>query len=172
MKKIFALLLCALMIFAVVACDSNDEYTDDNGGDKVDASKASFYVTVGSVKVELGADADAVISALGTPKSSEPQGTCGGQGTLTKYVYTSVEIYVLSSGSSNTIDQISLLDDTVATPEGIKMGSTESDVKSKLGTPTKTSSASYTYTTGSKNLTLNFRDGSGVGVDYMIKRAA
>ncbi|MBO5683258.1 MAG: hypothetical protein J6S10_04675 [Clostridia bacterium] len=172
MKKILAILLCALMLFALAACKTDDGYKDDDkdpSGNK--GSKVSFFVNVDNVKVELGASADAVIEALGTPKSSSPVGSCGGQGTLTKYVYASLEVHVLATDKTSTIDKIVLLDDTVSTPEGIRMGSTESDVKSKLGTPTSKAASSYTYVSGNKNLIVTFRDGAVVGIDYMVKTA-
>ena len=176
MKKILAIFLCLLMMLTFVACDSGkDNNKKSEGGDSGSAvtTKASesasvkYYVNVGSVKVELGGDADAVITALGTPKATAEVGNCGGQGTLTKYSYASVEIYVLTSGTSKTIDQITLLDDTVSTAEGIKIGSAQADVKTKCKTPTKSSESSYTYTSGNKNLKFNFRDGAVVGIDYM-----
>ena len=175
MKKILAILLCLLMMLTFVACGSGKDNNKDDGGSSgsaattkaADSASVSYYVNVGGVKIELGGAADAVITALGTPKATAEVGNCGGQGTLTKYTYASVEVYVLTSGSSKTIDQITLLDDTVSTPEGLKIGSTQADVKSKCKTPTKTSDASYTYTSGANNLKFNFRDGAVVSIDYM-----
>ena len=173
MKKLLAIFLCLLMMLTLVACDSGDD-NKDNGGDDAakttaaeSSAKVKYYVEASGVKIELGADADAVITALGTPKATAEVGNCGGQGTLTKYTYASMEVYVLTSGSSKTIDQITLLDDTVATPEGIKIGSTQHDVNTKCKNPTKSSESSYTYTSGKNNLKFNFRDGAVVGIDYM-----
>ena len=174
MKKILAIFLCLLMMITLVACDSGKDKSDGSGGDDTPktttaatSSSVKYYVEAGGVKIELGADADAVIKALGTPKATAEVGNCGGQGTLTKYTYASMEIYVLTSGTSKTIDQITLLDDSVSTPEGIKIGSTQQDVKTKCKTPTKSTDASYTYTSGKNNLKFNFRDGAVVGIDYM-----
>ena len=173
MKKILAIFLCLLMLLTLLACDSGDDNKDksDDGAAKTTAAESSakvkYYVEAGGVKIELGADADAIITALGTPKATAEVGNCGGQGTLTKYTYASMEIYVLTSGSSKTIDQITLLDDTISTPEGIKIGSTKQDVDAKCKTPTKSTESAYTYTSGNKNLKFNFRDGAVVGIDYM-----
>lgn len=172
MKKILAIFLCLLMMLTFVACDSGDNKGESGGDDTqktttTASATVNYYVEVGGVKLELGADADAAIKALGTPKATAEVGNCGGQGTLTKYTYASIELYVLTSGGSKTIDQITLLDDTVAIPEGIKIGSTQNDVKTKCKTPTKSSDSSYTYTSGNKNLKFNFRDGAVVGIDYM-----
>ena len=173
MKKILAIFLCLLMLLTLLACDSGDDNKDksDDGAAKTTAAESSakvkYYVEAGGVKIELGADADAVITALGTPKATAEVGNCGGQGTLTKYTYASMEVYVLTSGSSKTIDQITLLDDTISTPEGIKIGSTKHDVNTTCKNPTKSTESSYTYTSGNKNLKFNFRDGAVVGIDYM-----
>ncbi|MBQ8140146.1 MAG: hypothetical protein IJ038_00430 [Clostridia bacterium] len=171
MKRIFALLLCFLMIFAVVSC-SKDENEEENGGDKgittSQKSSVSFYVNYKSVKIELGADAKAVISALGTAKSSLSMGNCGGLGTLTKYVYDSLEIYVLASGSTETVDQITLLDDAVQTPEKVSVGSAKDAVISACGNGySKMTDTSITYTSGSKNLKFTLRDGTVTGIDYL-----
>ena len=172
MKRIFALLLCLVMAFAVVACDKdggdNVEGTknDDKGTQK---SSVSFYIDHSSAKIELGGDAKAVITALGTPKSTSPMGNCGGQGTLTKYTYASVAIYVLTSGDKETVDQITLLDDSVKTPENITIGSTKDEVIKACGSAySKISDSSITYTSGNKNLIIQLRDGAVVGIDYRI----
>ena len=105
MKKILAIFLCLLMLFCFAACDSDSggKGNSGGGGGGNDAAKTTeatsaavkFYVNVGTVRIELGADADSILAALGTPKSSEDKGNCGGQGTLTKYVYASMDIVTI-----------------------------------------------------------------------------
>lgn len=174
MKKFLALLLCLMMAFALVACDSkkdkksNDD-DDDGGASTVKKSSVSFYVNYNSAKIELGADAKAILSALGAPKSSSPMGNCGGQGTLTKYVYASIELYTVTNGSTETVDQVTLLDDAVKCPEGVGIGSAAADVLKACGSnPTKKSDTGITYTSGNKNLIFSLRDGAVVGVDYRV----
>ena len=171
MKRFFALLLTLIMVFCVASCDKGGD--KDNGGNNNDGTKpkaaVSFYVNHGSVKIELGGDAKAVITALGTPKSTSPMGNCGGQGTLTKYTYASIEIYVLASGDKETIDQITLLDDSIKTPENITIGSTKDEVIGACGNAySKMSDTGITYTSGDKNFMIQLRDGAVVGIDYRI----
>ena len=173
MKKILAIFLCLLMMLTLVACSSakdNGKGDDDSKATTTKATESAsvkYYIEFTGVKIELGADAASALAALGTPKATAEVGNCGGQGPLTKYTYASLELYVLTSGTSSTIDQITLLDDSIATPEGIRIGTAQADVKTKCKTPTKSSDASYTYTSGNKNLKFNFRDGAVVGIDYM-----
>lgn len=169
MKKILALLLCILMAFCVVACDKDGDKNSADDGKKESADNqqtVSFYVEYGSTKIELGADAATVISSLGEPVSKQEAGNCAGQGTLTKYKYSSIEIYVLTSGSKQTVDQITILDDGVKTPEGIKIGSSADDVTKSCGKASKQTDTNLTYTSGSKNLVVQLRDGAVVGIDY------
>ena len=159
------------MIFCVAACDekgNNGDGTKDNGSTKPKAA-VSFYVNYNSTKIELGDDAKAVITALGTPKSTSPMGNCGGQGTLTKYTYASIEIYVLTSGDKETVDQITLLDDSIKTPENITIGATKDEVIKACGSAySKISDTGITYTSGNKNLMIQLRDGAVVGIDYRV----
>ncbi len=172
MKRFFALLLCLLVAFCVAACNKDkgdtDKDSDNDDGGASSKSSVSFYVNCNSVKVELGGDAKAVISALGTPKSTSPMGNCGGQGTLTKYSYASIEVYVLTVGDKETVDQITLLDDSIKTPENITIGSTKDDVIKACGNATKLSDTNITYTSGNKNLMIQLRDGAVVGIDYRV----
>ena len=100
--------------------------------------------------------------------SKQEAGSCAGQGTLTKYKYPSLEIYVLTNGNVQTIDQITLLDDGIKTPEGIKIGSSADDVTKACGKATKQTETYMTYSSGKKTLQFQFRDGSVVGIDYRM----
>lgn len=172
MKKFLALLLCILMAFCVIACDKKKEKggsDDDEGGSSNKPQQSvSFSVSYNSTKIALGADAKAVIAALGEPVSKQDAGSCAGQGTLTKYKYPSIEIYVLTNGSSETIDQISFLDDGVKTSEGVKIGSSADEVTKACGKATKQTDSYMTYTSGKKSLQFQFRDGAVVGIDYRM----
>ena len=167
MKKLILSLVAVALATAAFAQKKELMSWDEATTKATEGAAVKYYVEFTGVKIELGADAEAVIDALGTPKATAEVGNCGGQGTLTKYTYASLELYVLTSGTSSTIDQITLLDDSIATPEGIRIGTAQADVKTKCKTPTKSSDASYTYTSGNKNLKFNFRDGAVVGIDYM-----
>ena len=172
MKKFLALLLCILMAFCVVACDKkkdkNSSDDEEGGNSNKPQQTVSFSVSYNSTKIALGADAKAIIATLGEPASKQEAGSCAGQGTLTKYKYPSLEIYVLTNGNVQTIDQITLLDDGIKTPEGIKIGSSADDVTKACGKATKQTETYMTYSSGKKTLQFQFRDGSVVGIDYRM----
>ena len=162
MKKIFSLfILCALLCTCFVSCNSNG----DNGGS--DTAKDIFAVNVNGVKVELGADAEGVLGALGEATSTKSVGNCGGLGEQIKYTYPSIVIYTLKADGKETIDQIDLLDDLVATSAGIYIGSTASDVESAYGTPAKKSDSTIQYKEGNCYLAFGISGGEVTSVTLM-----
>ncbi len=168
MKKFLAIILVILMALSVfVGCEKEDTDTEKGATTtKGDSAKIDFYIDYKSAKIELGGDAVAALNALGTPKSSEPQGDCSGKGSLTKYVYDSIVLYVLDDGKSKTVDQITLLDDSVKTPAGIKVGSSREEVMKAYGE--KSGDGSVTYKSGNNNLMIGFRDGSVSSIDLRV----
>ena len=175
MKRFFALLLCLIMAFALVACDDKDKdgnKNDDDGdsGAKAPQSNVSYYVEYKSVKIELGADASALIKSLGTPTSESSAGNCGGLGTLTKYEYgNDLTIYILTSGSKQTVDSITLKSDTVLTAKGVGIGSSRAEVLEAHGkNPTSNTDSLITYVSGAKTLAFSMRDDTVTKVEYRI----
>lgn len=168
MKRIFALLLCLVLAIGLVACDSGKD-KDKDKKDETEQGSTNFYMTYNNVKIELLADANAVIEKLGAPISQSEMGACGDQGTVVKYVYDNIELFVLKNGSKATVDQITLKSDLVKTSEGITVGATKDDVINAHGKDyAKCDDNEIRYTSGNKNLKFRLRDGSVVGVDYMV----
>ena len=155
-----------MLVCIFSGCNDDGEKNDETPTKKNESSSIDFSITYRSAKIELGADAEAVLNSLGTPKSSEAQGDCSGKGSLTKYVFDSVELYVLDDGKKKTVDQITLLDDSVVTPKGITIGSARADVNKAYGE--KSGDTSVTYKSGEKHLIIGFRDGYVKSIDLRV----
>ena len=167
MKRIFALLLCLVLTLGFASCEKDD--VNNNGANDDKASSVNFYMNYNGNKIELGADATALLSSLGAPVSESEMGACGDMGTVTKYVYDNIELFVLKNGDKATVDQITFKSDLVKTPEGVTIGSSADDVIKALGENcTKRTDSEIRYTNGKKNLKFTLRDASVVGVDYMV----
>ena len=152
-------LVCAISLFA--ACNAEqDEKGEDNKG-------VEYYITHNGTKIELDKKADAVLSALGAPKSTASLGDCGGFGTQTRYTYDNFVVYTVKNDSGESIDQISLSNDIVETPKGICIGDSSADVIKAYGEPTAKTDTKLEYETGS--LVLKFGlDGTDVkSIDFI-----
>ena len=169
MKRIFALLLCLILTLGFAACGEGSDNKGNEQNGNQNTSSLNFYINYKNVKIELGADATSLISALGTPVTQSEMGACGDLGTVTKYVYDEIELFVLKSGDKATVDQITLKNDLVKTPDGVTIGSSKDDVLSACGKGyAKCDDGEIRYTSGNKNLKFTLRDGAVVGINYLV----
>ena len=150
MKKIIAIILaCVTICLCLASC----------GGDGSANARDIYKVEYNGVELKLGEDATPVINALGEASSVKEIGDCGGFGAQVKYTYPSVVVYTLKNDEGETVDQIDLLDDLVATPEGIYIGSAAADVESAYGEPNSKSDSSIIYKDGNCFLKFGIADG-------------
>ncbi len=164
---ICALLLCALAL-TFAAC--SEDKPEDTSAQTTSAPEkdGSVYVEYKGTRIVMGADADGIIKSLGEPSSKKEIGDCGGLGAQVKYSYASFEIYVLESKTEgNKIDQITFRDDLIATPEGVCIGQTVSDVKKALGEPARSDGKSMEYTKGAFILSIGIDGDTVTAIDYM-----
>ena len=137
--SIFALSLVLLLcICAFAGCDKNGD--DGNGG-----NSSAFGVTANGKSFSLGDDVSALTDAMGEPSGIAEAGSCGDQGTLKKYTYSSMSVLVLENDKGATIDYISLSDDLVTTDKGIRIGASKADVTAAYGEPSADNGTNIQY---------------------------
>ena len=74
MKKKMAALLALVMVLSLVLCSCGGGGGNNNGGNNT--GSLDYYFEVKGVKVEMKADAEAVLKALGSYKSSYEAPSC------------------------------------------------------------------------------------------------
>ena len=167
MKKYLRFICLALALMCVVfcaACGGDDTSGDNEGNSEFD----TFYVKFDNVSIKLGDKADGVIASLGEAQSRTEIGDCGGLGAQVKYTYASFDLYVLESKTDgNIIDQITFRDDIITTPEGVYIGMTAADAKTKLGDPTSSTDKALLYTDGKYTLKLTIEGDAVTEINYI-----
>ena len=162
MKKailsILAFALCLACAFSLASCDNGENQNDV--GD-------IFYTTFNGIKIELGADATPVISALGQPNEEKSLGDCGGFGAQIKYVYDEFEIFTLKNDKGETIDGISFVNDIPSTSKGICLGDDSSTVIERYGEPSQKSDKEIRYTKDNFVIKFKLDDGEIIEIDYL-----
>ena len=127
--------MALLLILSLCACAADGGSDNDGDGDgQQQPSAKDYYITYNNVKIEIGAEAKALIEKLGSYSAEEGEACPGGIDTDI-YTFSGIEIMVYKDSAKNTetVGKISILDDSVATPENITIGSTEDDVISAYG---------------------------------------
>ena len=155
LSVIFAVLMLSLCF---VACN--------NG-----ASKELVFKTSDGVAVTIGAEADPIISQLGTPGMVNSSDSCGGF-VGKDYVYTFMGFRVSTTPADGyqMICKVELTDDSVRTPEGLYIGMSRADVEAAMeGYEVTAVGVNLSYSTETVMLNVSFRDGYVSGIIYVAK---
>ena len=126
MKRILALCIALLLIFAFASC--TDKKKDDGGND----SAKNYYITYNGQKIEVGADAQKVISKLGKYTSEDGE-ACGTDEKDVIYTLSGMEIETHVNKDGEVIRKIEILNDSQKTEKGITIGSTRDEVIKAYG---------------------------------------
>ncbi|MBR5731502.1 MAG: hypothetical protein IKX89_06125 [Firmicutes bacterium] len=167
MKKKTAALLALIMVLALAlsACGNgrNDVSPNPNSGSK----SKDYYFEVNKVKVEMKADAETVLKALGAYKSSYEAPSCAFDGMDKIYSYGGYDILTYTMDGKDFISGVVLRDDTVETPEGIAIGSKLDDVKKKYDA--KEDGSSINVYSDNCRLLIIFDNGVVSSIQYIAR---
>ncbi len=153
------LILCMLCGTLMLASCTPTEPSDDG---------KNYVFIKGDLTVRICADAQTVLDALGTPKQYSESPSCLFDGLDKVYVYGGFRIQTYPDGTIERIYSVELLDDSVATPEGIAIGSARADVIAAYGSEMRETASAliYTDTANGTELMFSIRDGRVTNIQY------
>lgn len=122
----------------------------NQGGDAAD----TYRFTLKGVEVAVDAEMAPIAGQLGDPTSYFASESCAFQGLDKVYTYGSVIIRTYPQDGVDYVLSVELMDDTVSTPEGVRIGSPQADVIAAYGEPTEATAAALIYGKGSCTLTF------------------
>lgn len=169
MKKMIAILLSVLTALCMCACSKGeprtetktDDYTPDYG---------ELYYASGDTKFGIMDPAEKVLNALGEPVNGAFESdSCAYQGKDYFYYYDGFEVMVNDVDGVKRITGITVADDTVQTPQGLKIGMKLEDAQALLTGEYKQVGDVYKYTQGSTVLKLAVGDdGTLTAIEYAV----
>ena len=165
MKKKMAALLALVMVLSLVLCSCGGGGGSNNGGNNT--GSLDYYFEVKGVKVEMKADAEAVLKALGSYKSSYEAPSCAFDGMDKIYSYGGYDILTYTADGKDFISGVVLRDDTVETPEGIAIGSKLEDVRKKYNA--KEEGSSINVYSENCRLLIIFDNGVVSSIQYIAR---
>ena len=164
-RVLAAVALILVLAIALCACEkgSNDTSINPNSG----ANSKDYVFKSGSTVIEMKADAEAVLKALGAYKSSYEAPSCAFDGMDKIYSYGGYDILTYTMDGKDFISGVVLRDDTVETPEGIAIGSKLDDVKKKYDA--KEDGSSINVYSDNCRLLIIFDNGVVSSIQYIAR---
>ena len=152
--KRFGLILAAVLMLSLcfVACDQG------KGGE--------YTFAYHGTAVRIGDDGVAVAAALGQPLDYQESGSCGAEKNDKEYYYAGFRFDTVWQDGVDRIVRITLTDDSVATPEGVRIGDSQSAVVAAYGDGYTQAANGLAYNDGNCELLFGIRDGVVVSVQY------
>ena len=132
------------------------------------AEEVTYSFKTEKATISIGAEAAPVIKALGEPKKTFEQDSCAYQGKDKVYSYEGFDICTYPVDGKECINAIYLMDNTVATPEGVKIGSTKQDVINAYGKGYVESYGVYRYTIGNTELSFYTTNQVVNAIEYLL----
>lgn len=166
MKKYLSLMLALALALMLAACAPGQAPEAQSEPSDTDFSYQGAVVSMGSM-------AEDAVKALGTPDSVSAQPSCLAQGAMDK-TYTYPGFYFSTSPDEKGRDRIyslELTDETVSTPRGVKLGSTEAEVKAAY--PDGSWCEEFCYLDRENtSLTIQLQDGKVCSIRYFYLGSA
>ncbi len=160
-KRIALSLLCILLLVTTLLCTvaCEEKPTEPSGDDEpAKVERSIFTVRYNGATIELGKDASSVLKKLGEPSTKQFVASCGeGAGDQWQYMYPSIVLFTVKSGERETVDAVVLRDDIAKTDKNITIGSTEAEMITAYGEPTK-QGQKCRYTEGNRTLEFQLDD--------------
>lgn len=154
-KLCLALALLILAAALLVACDDDEP-----------ATQYMYSFSYNNVSVTPGSSFDELKPLLGEYTSCFEAASCAFDGNDKIYTYGSVQISVSPLKGDDTVYLITLLDDSVATPEGVRVGDAKTAVLEAYGDKGVDNGASIVYSAGMTELVFLIRDDCVTSVQY------
>ena len=118
------------------ASDSMDAVGDaaGNAGDNAAPAAAKGYVFPHpATAIVVDTDFAPILAALGEPGSYFEAASCAFEGLDKTYTYSGFEVDTYPQPEGDFVSAVVLRDDTVATAEGVKIGSSRADMEAAYG---------------------------------------
>lgn len=109
---------------------------------------------------------DAVVASIGEPVQTSEAASCAYQGMDYFYFYNGFELTVNEFNGVKRITKISIVDDTVQIPQGVKIGMATQDALDLMPDNYAESTGIYSFTSGSCMLRMQEKDGVIVSITY------
>lgn len=183
MKKVIVVLTVLMCAALAVGCGANSGVVVDPNAQAANASgdiqqpaapgassPAQSYSLVfdsNGVKVRPYDLADGVLNSLGKPSNTFEAPSCAYQGVDKFYTYGGFELTVNNIDGADHVSIVTIKDDTVSIPQGVKIGDTQDAMIQKMGTNYRECGGIYDFIEDTTTLEIVVKDGKVAQILYL-----
>ena len=172
MKRSVTAVILMLMLLCLAACGGEAQKNGEAAAEPVPGQEtaqedANWYFMKGDVRIEIGAQAEPILKALGDPQSSYEAPSCALDGMDVVYTYPGFEVLTYVMDGEAKISGVVLRDDTVETAEGVCIGPSKADVQAAYGS-IEEGAASLRMTKGNCELLVILTDDAVSSIQYLM----
>lgn len=185
MKKILAMMLAAMLVLSLAACDDAQSGNQTTGGKPDDSTTAAPVQTTAPTQettapqenevysftfegVELIPGAPFDPNALPEAASVYEVPSCAIEGTDNVYNYETLEVTAFNDGTGETIYSIYIIDANTATPEGLYLGDDAARVTELYGSDRSENGNEIVYQQGDTMLVLIMENDTVISIEYRL----
>lgn len=168
MKKVLAVLGLSMALAAAPMTAFGFGWKSGKTETAAPAAEAAYVFKTEKAEIAVGAEAAPILKALGTPKSTFEQDSCAYQGKDKVYSYDGFDICTYPVKGKDYISAVYLMDNTAATPEGLKIGSTKQDMINAYGSGYTEEFGVYRYTAGDTQLSIYTTNQVVDSIEYLV----
>jgi hypothetical protein len=149
-KKILCICFACLLLICGVACTPEEP----------EVPGTNYAFRSGNTEIAIDADAAPILASLGEWRDYAESASCAFEGLDKVYTYAGFEVQTYPMNGKDYVYMVMLYDDTVATPEGVRIGQDTAAVTAAYGEPTQQTDTALIYQ--AQGMRLEFLLTSGV----------
>jgi predicted small lipoprotein YifL len=183
MKKVVSVLLALTFVIVLAGCGAQGGVVVDPGAQAANAPGAvqqpqepgvspvaqnhTLFFESNGVKIRPYDLAEAVLGSLGKPNSSFEAPSCAYQGVDKFYTYGGFQLTVNEIDGADHVTIITVTDDTVSIPQGVKIGDTQDAMLQKMGNNYQECGGSYEFVEDTTTLSILVQEGKVTQIMYL-----
>ncbi len=128
---------------------------------------SGFTFVVKGVTFGMNENVAPVLEALGDYENYSETTSCAFKGLDKIYSYGGFDLYTYPQGDQDFVNSVYIVDDSVSTPEGIRIGSSQEEMLAAYGEDYEEEYGVYTYTKDKSTLSFIVTDGVVESIEYV-----
>lgn len=177
MNKTLLLVLALMIAVCFTGCgektqdadvpSQTNENTPSQEGEAPVQEESLYYYEANGTIIHTFDPAEEVLAALGEPLNTFEAESCAYQGMDLFYYYDGFELTVNDIDGVDRVTVITVADDTVAIPQGVKIGDSEEDMLAAMGDDYQAETGVYKFISANTLLQITVKEGAVSSIQYI-----